>query len=166
MIFVTAGNATQGFSRLFNAVDQFKGEGLFGDADVIIQSGNDPGFRAMHCKQIGFLSPEEFIQLIGDAELVICHGGAGSLYHCFSGGKVPVVMPRLKKYGEILDDNQIELVKALASEGRIIPAYETEDLPGAIAEARRRKARPVPPQPSRMIELVSKAIEELIGPAP
>ncbi len=170
MILVTAGNATQGFRRLFEAVDKLSGEGAFGEEDVLIQSGNDSDFRALHCKQTGFLPLEEFMQLVRDAELVICHGGAGILYHCFSSGKVPVVMPRRKKYGEILDDNQIELVKALASEGRIVPAYEPEDLPGAIEEAMKRQKEKVKSKKegregmkSPMLELVARAIEEMIG---
>lgn len=165
MILVTVGNATQGFRRLFEAVDKISGEGLFGEETVIIQSGNDASFRALHCKQKDFLPLEEFTQLVRDAGVVICHGGAGTLYHCFSNGKVPVVMPRLKKYGEILDDNQIDLVKALAAEGRIIPAYEPEDLPGAISEARKRQASRVrgEEKKSPMLELVARAIEELMG---
>jgi hypothetical protein len=50
-----------------------------------------------------------------------------------------------------------------AEEGRVIPTYEPEDLPGAIAEARRRNRQPVSPPPSRMLDLVSNAIEDLIG---
>ncbi|HTN42813.1 MAG TPA: glycosyltransferase [Nitrospiria bacterium] len=161
MILVTAGNATQGFRRLFEAVDKLSSEGAFGDDVVIIQSGNDSSFRASQCKQVDFFPLEQFPHAVRDADLIICHGGAGTLHHCFAAGKVPVVMPRRVKYGEILDDNQIGLVKALAAEGRVIPAYEAEDLPAAIAEARWRNKQPVPPPPSRMLELVARAIEEL-----
>jgi UDP-N-acetylglucosamine transferase subunit ALG13 len=108
------------------------------------------------------MPPERYFQLIQKADLVICHGGAGSLYHVFKSGKIPVVMPRRRKYGEALDD-QFELVKAIAAEGRVIPAYEPEDLPGAIEEAKRRNTQPVPPPPSHMLELVGKAIEDLLS---
>jgi UDP-N-acetylglucosamine transferase subunit ALG13 len=72
-------------------------------------------------------------------------------------------MPRRRKYGEVVDDHQDELVQALCLEGRVIPAYEPQDLPNAIAEARRRNAQPVPPPPSRMLDRVAQAIEEFLN---
>lgn len=38
-----------------------------------------------------------------------------------------------------------------------------EDLPGAIEEAKRRNTQPVPPPPSRMLDLVAQAIEKLLN---
>ena len=38
-----------------------------------------------------------------------------------------------------------------------------ESKPAAIEEARRRNTQPVPPLPSRMLELVAQAIEELLN---
>ncbi|MBI3812157.1 MAG: hypothetical protein HY283_08135 [Nitrospirae bacterium] len=106
---------------------------------------------------------ENFETKIHEADLVISHAGAGTLLQVLHAGKIPIVMPRRKKYGEIVDDHQVELVRTLVDAGRVISANEPEDLPGAIEEARRRNRQPVSAPPSRMIELVSKAIEELTG---
>jgi UDP-N-acetylglucosamine transferase subunit ALG13 len=169
VIFVTVGNATQGFGRLLNAVDRMAGEGAFGKEIVFIQSGNNPGFRTSHCKHEPFLDMANFETKIQEADLVISHAGAGTLFHVFQAGKLSVVMPRRKKYGEHVDDHQIELVEALAAEGRIIPAYEPEDLPNAIekafAENRRRKGSGVRSEEKKspMLELVAKAIENLMS---
>jgi len=163
MIFVTVGNATQGFLRLLQTVDDLAGNGYFNGEIVIIQSGHSHDFRATHCQQEDFLPPQRFAELIRQSDVVVCHGGAGTLYHVFQAEKIPVVMPRRRKYGEHLDD-QLELVKTLATQARVIPAYEPDDLPGAISAARERNAQPSPPPPSRMITLVAQAIEELIGP--
>ena len=38
-----------------------------------------------------------------------------------------------------------------------------EDLPGAIEEAKWRNTQPVPPPPSRMLDLVAQAIEKLLN---
>jgi UDP-N-acetylglucosamine transferase subunit ALG13 len=162
MILVTVGNATQEFRRLLDAVDKLAVEGVFGNETVFIQSGNNPGFRPSYCKYEPFLTMEDFATKIREVDLIICHAGAGTLYHAFRAGKVPVVMPRRKKYGEHVED-QLELAKALALEGRVIPAYEPEELPAAVAEARQRNRQPVPPPPSRMQSLVAQAIEDLIG---
>jgi beta-1,4-N-acetylglucosaminyltransferase len=161
LVFVTVGNATQGFKRLLETVDRLAGEGFFKGEVVLIQSGNNPDFRPFRCKHEPFLSMEEFQARIREADLIISHAGAGTLFHVLQAGKVPVVMPRRKKYGEHVDNHQVELVKALAAEGRMIPAYEPQDLPRAITEARQRNMQPIPLPPSRMIQLVAQAIDEL-----
>ncbi len=163
MIFVTVGNPTQGFRRLIEAVDRLGGEGFFNEEMVLIQSGNNSDFRPSNCKHEPFLAMEDFEKKVNEAELIISHAGAGTLLHVIQAGKVPIVMPRQKRYGEHVDDHQVELTTALAAEGRVIPAYEPEDLPGAIKEGRRRNTQPFPHPPSRMPDLVGKAIEELIN---
>ena len=163
MIFVTVGNATQNFRRLLDAVDKLAGQGQFKGESVFIQSGNNPGFEPLHCEHKPFLSMKEFEQCIEKANLIICHAGCGTLLHTLRVGKVPVVMPRLKKYGEHINDHQIQLVEALVGEGRILAAFEPEDLPKAIAEARRQQTAIVSTQLSPMLDIVRKAIQELIG---
>jgi UDP-N-acetylglucosamine transferase subunit ALG13 len=130
---------------------------------VLIQSGNNSDFCPSNCKHERFFAMEDFANKVNEAELIISHAGAGTLLHVIQAGRVPVVMPRQKKYEEHIDDHQVELVKALAAEGRVIPAYEPEDLPAAIEEARRRNTQPVPPPPSRMLDLVAQAMEELLN---
>lgn len=159
MILVTVGNATQGFQRLLRAVDALARDGTFGSEPVLIQSGHASDFNALHCQQERFMSPDHFASLIQQADIVICHAGAGTLYHAFQAGKIPVVMPRRRMYGEHVDD-QLELVKALAAEGRIIPAYEPADLPRAIEAARARKGQAMSPRPSQMLLLVTQALED------
>lgn len=162
MIFVTVGNAIQGFRRLLDALDRLAGQGLFKDEDVVVQSGNNPGFHWRYGTQADFFASERFAELIHDASLVIAHAGAGTLLQVLRAGKIPVVMPRRKQHGELIDDHQVELVNVLASERRVVPAYEAEDLAGAIVEARKRNAQPLPSPPSQMLGLVDKAIRELI----
>jgi UDP-N-acetylglucosamine transferase subunit ALG13 len=106
---------------------------------------------------------DDFVLKIQQAAVIVCHAGTGTLSHALRAGKVPVVMPRRKKYGEHVDDHQLELVRALALEGRVIPVYEPEELPAVIAESRRRKPMPMSPSSQQMSQLVAKAIEELIG---
>jgi UDP-N-acetylglucosamine transferase subunit ALG13 len=162
LIFVTIGNTTQGFRRLLEAVDLLAGKGMLGDEKIFLQTGSTLNVRPSYCEHKPFLPMDEFQQWVEKADLIICHGGCGTLLQTLQLGKVPVVMPRRKKYGEHVNDHQVQLVEALASEGRIIRAYDQEDLPEAIAEARRRNSQPVPQPPSQMLELVAKAIEELM----
>jgi len=161
MVFVTVGNATQGFRRLLDAVNKLAGNGSLKGEEVYIQSGHNADFRPKHCEYKPFLSMDEFQRYMERADLVICHGGCTQL-QAVRMGKTPVVMPRQKKYGEHINDHQIQLVRALAAEGRIVPAYEPEDLPEAIERAKRESKQLLSSQSSRMFELVSKGIEDLL----
>jgi UDP-N-acetylglucosamine transferase subunit ALG13 len=162
MVFVTVGNATQGFRRLLDAVEDIIASGYFGQEAVVIQSGHNPGFGSLHANVFPFISVDEFDRQMESASLIICHGGCTQL-HAIRLGKVPVVMPRRKKYGEHVNDHQMQLLQALAHEGKIVPAYEPADLMPAIIEAKRRNETPLVPSFSPMLLLVGQAIDELSG---
>jgi UDP-N-acetylglucosamine transferase subunit ALG13 len=160
MIFVTVGNVTQQFRRLLDAIDAMSGAGELKDERVIVQSGSNSDFAGRHCVQQDFFPPDEYRKLIHDARVVVCHGGAGTLHHVFHARKVPVVMPRRRKYGEHVDD-QYQFVKALAEQRRIIAAFEPPDLKEAIDQATRYQDLAPPASPTHAIQLIQKAIDEL-----
>lgn len=162
-MFVTVGNATQGFKRLLDAVDEAAGQGLFGDEPIFIQTGNNPDFHASHCEQQSFLPMPQFEALLRDSSLIISHGGAGTLINILRAGRVPVVMPRRQRYAEHVDDHQVELIQALAEQGRVVPVFESADLKVGVKEARRRNKQPRAQSNLQLVELVARAIEELSG---
>jgi beta-1,4-N-acetylglucosaminyltransferase len=160
MIFVTTGNYLA-FPRLIAAVERLKREGHIHE-NVLLQIGNMPGFFSEACTSVDFLSPDEFSAAVNRARIVISHAGAGAVIHVLGAGKVPVVMPRRKKYGEHVDDHQLDLARVLAAERRAIVALEADDLPLAIASASTIDAAPPADQPMKMIRLVANAIDEIL----
>jgi len=165
MVFVTVGSAAQGFQRLLVAVDQLAGTGMFGDDRIVMQVGHAGGFASAHCEVRDFFSREEFRRLVREASIVICHGGATPL-EIIKAGKVPIVMPRRKQYGEIVNDHQVEFVQALAGDGQVIAIMEPDELPEAIVRAKALNMTPRPMPTSPMLSLVSQAVDELIGRVP
>ena len=161
---MTIGNPTQPFLRLLEAVDRYAAFDLRQrQEEILIQSGHTTDFHPHHCQHIPFVSMEEFDQYMAKANLVICHGGCGSISHCLRLGKVPVVVPRRKHFGEHVNDHQLQLTQVLANEGRVIPVFEIENLPRAIEEARHRKVQPLSAPAPKIFSLVSRAIEELVA---
>jgi UDP-N-acetylglucosamine transferase subunit ALG13 len=166
LVFVTVGNATQKFGRLLNEVERLAGEGFFDGELVLIQTGNNPEFQTRHCQQAAFLTQDEFRTAIREADVVIAHAGAGTLCHAADTGKIPVVMPRRAKYGEHIDDHQVELAHALAANGTVISVDEPMNLAAGAALARHHHPaarRRIPPQ---MAILVEEAVQELLNPKP
>jgi UDP-N-acetylglucosamine transferase subunit ALG13 len=163
MIFVTVGNATQGFRRLLDAVDFQARNGTLKGEDILFQSGHTSSFCPSIGQHVPFLPLEQFEQSVEDADLVISHAGAGTLIQLLRVGKIPVVMPRQKKYGEHVDDHQIELVLGLEAQGRIIPAFESDQLGHAIEMARKIGGKPPIIKEGDGLKLVKRAIEELLN---
>jgi UDP-N-acetylglucosamine transferase subunit ALG13 len=163
VIFVSVGNATQPFSRLLDAVDALAGSDIFQNEPVVMQTGHNPDFRPRHSRTVDFMSMEQFQEHLKTARLVLCHAGCGTLLQAIEWGKVPVVMPRLARYGEHVNDHQLQLIRALAEENRIVPAYEVPQLAEAIREAWSRK--PAPRSAGPMRDLVGQAIRELLDGA-
>ena len=73
MIFVTLGTHELGFKRMLQYL-----EDMNIDEEIIIQSGNTE-FSSNKYKVIPFLSPKEFNEYMNKSDLIITHGGVGSI---------------------------------------------------------------------------------------
>lgn len=129
--FVTLGNATQPFERLLKAVESAMD---LLPKPVLVQHGATP-LRFAGCEAFPFMGMDEFGERIRESSLLIMHAGAGSLVHAVDAGKVPIVMPRERAYGEHVDDHQVELSEALAAHGRVILVRSGDELLRAIPRA-------------------------------
>ena len=120
----------QPYWRVVEALDLLKGENKITD-DVFIQSGYST-YKPVHCPFSDFLGFDEMIKQMANADIVITHGGTGSIMLVLYHNKIPVVIPRQKKYNEHIDDHQVHFCKTMEDRGKIIAAYETEDLEGIL----------------------------------
>lgn len=133
MIFVTVGTHEQPFDRLLKKIDDLKQESII-EEEVIIQSGYST-YEAEHCKWHGLLSYEEMLRNVDAARIVITHGGPASFMMPLQMGKIPIVVPRRVRFGEHVNDHQVEFAKAVEQRyGNIIPIYDVEKLGKAIKD--------------------------------
>lgn len=130
MIFVTVGTHEQPFDRLVRAVDGFKRDGYIQE-DVFIQTGFST-YEPKFCTWSKMLSFENMRGYMADAGIVITHGGPSSFMMAFQVGKIPIVVPRQRKFGEHVNDHQVEFVKFIAERIEIIPVFEMSDLEKAL----------------------------------
>ena len=112
MIFVTVGTHEQPFNRIIEEIDKLKGEGCI-DEEVVIQKGYST-YEPQYCKSYGLISYEEMDNYIKEARIVITHGGPSSFLAPLALKKIPIVVPRQKKFGEHVNDHQVEFSKAVA----------------------------------------------------
>jgi UDP-N-acetylglucosamine transferase subunit ALG13 len=81
---------------------------------------------------IPFLPFETLVARVQAADKVVSHAGVGSILCAIRAGHTPVIFPRLKRYGETVDDHQEELAEALAQQGTAIVARSGIELVRAL----------------------------------
>ena len=128
MILVTIGTSDP-FDRLLAAVAL-----LPAGEEVVAQCGNST-VRPENARCVTFLPFDELTGLVSAARVVIMHAGAGSVLTALAAGRRPVAVPRLRRYGEAVDDHQVEFGRSLAAAGLITLVEDPDDLAAAIAAA-------------------------------
>ncbi len=106
MIFGTVGTHEQQFDRFVRALDQIKAAGIIDD-DIIIQTGYSD-YKPEHCKYSAFFPYQQVQEYVEDARIVITHGGPSSIFMSLRFGKIPVVIPRQKEFGEHVNNHQVK----------------------------------------------------------
>lgn len=133
MIFVTVGTHEQAFNRLISEVDK-----IAQDKDIKEQFYIQTGFSdyiPQNCQWSKFLSFNEMDALIKQSNIVITHGGPASFIAPLEMGKIPIVVPRMEKFNEHINDHQVDFVKLIASRmNNIIPVYDISDLKDTILD--------------------------------
>ena len=64
---------------------------------------------------------------IQDARIIVTHGGPASFIAPLSIGKIPIVVPRQKKYNEHVNDHQLEFALEVEKRMKNIIVAKTED---------------------------------------
>lgn len=123
MIFVTVGTHYHGFDRLIKKMDEIS-DNL--EDKVIMQIGNT-NFKPKKTDWFKFLDYDSILEILKKSDLIICHGGAGTLLDVLRLDKRTIVVPRLKNFKEVYDDHELELAESLKNRNISI-VYDIEDL--------------------------------------
>jgi UDP-N-acetylglucosamine transferase subunit ALG13 len=134
VIFVTVGTTHFPFARLVDAV-----EGLVGN-EIVLQHGPAPPPVGITLAS-AFMLPAEMLRWFDTADVIVCHAGVGSMLAAVREGHTPVVVPRMRRLGETVDDHQVQLARALAREGKAINVEDVDDLARAVAAVPARRPR-------------------------
>lgn len=126
MIFVTLGTHELEFTRLLEYLEKMEIK-----EEVIIQCGNTK-YNSKKYKIIPFLSQNEFSDIMEKCDLLICHGGVGSILSALKQNKKVIAVPRLSKYNEHNDDHQIEICDKFDRKDYIKSCLNYEELEFAI----------------------------------
>lgn len=131
MIFVTVGTHEQQFNRLVEYMDKWAAEH---DEKVVIQTGYST-YEPKHCEWDMLFPYQKMVEMVGEARIVITHGGPSSFIMPLQIGKTPIVVPRQKKYEEHVNDHQVKFCHQVEERmGTIVVVDDIEKL-GVVIDA-------------------------------
>ena len=152
MIFITLGSQKFQFNRLLKAVDE-----IAVDDEIFAQIGYSD-YKPQHYEYKEFLDRDEFEQMMSKADIVITHGGTGAIIEAVKKGKKVIAVPRLKKYGEHVDDHQMQLIGQFKNL-ELIYACEDMDLEKALRTVKETEYKSYQSNTERII----RSLEEFIN---
>ncbi len=136
MILVTVGSSWA-FDRLVRTADELAARL---DEPMIIQRG-ESSHVPQHAQYVDTVDGTQMQDWLSEARVVVAHAGAGTILSVLQAGKPLVIVPRVARFGEVIDDHQFELAEALESRGWVVMVTDlsVESLAEAIAHAPQRK---------------------------
>lgn len=135
MIFVTLGTQDKQFRRLLDAT-----LALRIDEKVVIQYGSTKPDEDMvenlekNFELHQYLSNKEFDKYMKEARVIITHAGVGTIIEGLKLDKMMIVVARLKKYKEHVNNHQLQILDTFEKEGYILRLDDFSKLPELLKE--------------------------------
>jgi UDP-N-acetylglucosamine transferase subunit ALG13 len=155
LIYVTVGTHNHPFTRLVKMMDEIAGEI---DERVVIQIGPDT-YVPQHAEYVDFVPRDVADACIREARLVIAQPGCGIIATAISMGKPLLLVPRRPQRGEIIDDHQVDMARALDGREGIRIVYDEQNLRTVLDF----DEVPTPaPQRENLFDTVSRYLDQLV----
>ncbi|MHC4436560.1 MAG: glycosyltransferase [Planctomycetota bacterium] len=158
MIFLTVGTQFP-FDRLVKAVDKAAGTNGF-DQHIVAQIG-ESSYCPENFEAAPALEKAVFDRHLSKADSIISHAGMGTITMALDHRKPLLVMPRLKKYGEVVNDHQLAIAKKFEQLGYLLVAYSAEDVQNKMKQLKSFVPQERQPCPDIVAARISTFLNEL-----
>lgn len=159
MIFVTVGTQKFAFNRLLKMVDDCVIKKNISEK-VICQSGYST-YKPKAITTISFLKVKQYNKYIEDASVIITHAGVGTILKAKEYNKPIIVVPRLKKYNEHVDDHQVQIADGFSKKGLVYKCNDEMDLEKLFYIIKKNKLKKYDFNNSNFIEKMNNIINNL-----
>lgn len=159
MIFVVVGTQKFQMNRFLKEIDELVKENIIKE-EVFAQTGESdykPKFYAYRA----FLSKEDFENKIRECSLLISHGGVGTIISGLKKDKPVIVYPRLKKYGEHVDDHQLQIANAFEEINLVLVCRDGDKLNELVQKIRTHSFNKYVSQRETMVETIKGFIDNI-----
>lgn len=130
MILILLGTQNNSFHRLLEKMDDLVEKNII-DEKILVQAGYTK-YESKNMRIFDLIPQEELERYQTQADLIITHGGVGSIISSIQKGKKVIAVPRLHKYQEHVNDHQKQIVESFDSKGYILGIKGVEQLEEAI----------------------------------
>ena len=118
MILVMLGTQNNSFHRLLEKIQEMIDKKVIKEK-VIVQAGRTK-FESKDMEILGIVPEKKLKKLMEKADLIITHGGVGSIVTALKMHKKVIAVPRLSGFNEHVNDHQIEIVDTFDKQGLLI----------------------------------------------
>ena len=159
MIFITVGSQKFQFNRLLIKVDNLIEKGALKE-EVVAQIG-ECDYIPKNYKYTRYMNRDEFQDAIQSADIVITHGGTGAIITAVKNKKKVIAVPRLAKYGEHVDDHQLQIVEQFTNVKLIDSVLDIDELDKKISEIRNKKFATYKSNTQNIIDSIDEYLQSL-----
>lgn len=157
MIFVAVGTQKFPFDRLLRVMDDMVAEGVIKE-DVFAQRGYS-NYVPKHYKSSDFISKEHFLQIIESCDIVVTHSGVASILSSLEAKKPVIVVPRMAKFGEHVDDHQAEIAEIFEKQNLVAYCRDIDELPMMIEKYKKHTFSKYISARQKVVDTVADFIE-------
>ena len=158
MILVTLGTQDKQFKRLLDNIQKEIDAGNIKDR-VVVQAGYTK-YNSKDMEIFDLIDRDKFNDLINKCDLLITHGGVGSILTGLKNNKKVIVCPRLSKYKEHINDHQVQIVDNFYNSGYILKYCEEDNLKEILKQAKKFKPKKYISNTDNFIKIIEKFINE------
>lgn len=158
MILVILGTQDKTFERLLTAVDREIQKGTIKDK-VIVQAGSTK-YESKDMEIFDYISIDKFDKLLKEADLIITHGGVGSIIGSLKQDKKVIAVPRLSKFKEHVNDHQVEIVEEFSKNGYILTCNDLDCLGTVLEKVKDFVPKQYQSNNNKMINIIENFIGE------
>lgn len=159
MILVLLGTQNNSFHRLLEEIEKNIKDGTIKE-EVVVQAGYTK-FESKNMKIFDLISKEQLEELQSQADLIITHGGVGSIITSIRKGKKVIAVPRIHQYGEHVNNHQIEIIENFNEQQYIIGIEKVEDLKQAIIKSKDFKPKKYKINNGLMLKTIEEYIDKI-----
>ena len=159
MILITLGTQDKKFYRLLEAVQKQINNKNIKDR-VVVQAGCSSDFKSDEMKIFDLIPMEDFDKLISECDILITHGGVGSIISGLKNNKKVIAAPRLKEYGEHTNNHQLQIINNFSKAGYILSLNNFDELDKVLKEIQKFKPKKYKSNTDNFVSLIQKLIDE------
>ena len=157
MILVLLGTQNNSFHRLLEEIDRLIQDKVIKE-EVIVQAGYTK-YHSSNMQVLDFISNEMLEELQKKANIIITHGGIGSIVLSIIKGKKVIAIPRLHEYEEHVNNHQKEIVQLFNEQGYILGVQGVGELEKAIKQIEKFQPKKYQHNHDKMLHIIENFID-------